>query len=282
MTFSYKHNGLEESHPKARLASIVLTPWRHRGFIFDLARRDILGKYRGSVMGLTWSIVQPLLMLAIYTVVFGTFLKSKWPGADNSFQFAVVLFAGLILFNFFAECLNRAPTLITSNTNLVTKIVFPLEILPWVTVASAGFHFLASLAVWAVFALFIYGVLHWTIVFLPLVVLPLVLVSAGVCWFVGATGVYVRDLGYITSLLTTILLFLSPVFYALDGLPPTFRMLVLMNPLTFIVEQARAVMIAGVLPDFGGLAIYGACSLAFAWLGLAWFQKTREGFADVI
>lgn len=282
MTFSYKRNGLDESHSPMTLASLVSTPWCHRGLIYELAKRDVLGRYRGSVMGLTWSIVQPLLMLAIYTVVFGTFLQSKWPGTENSFQFAVVLFAGLILFNFFAECLNRAPTIVTSNANFVTKIVFPLEILPWVTVASAGFHFLTSLAVWAGFALAIYGTLHWTMVFLPIVILPLVGVAIGLCWFIGATGVYLRDLGYVTGLLTTILLFLSPVFYAIKGLPPEFRALVLLNPLTFIVEQARAVMIEGALPDLAGLLAYGGCSLLVAWAGLAWFQKTREGFADVL
>lgn len=282
MTFSYRRNGLQEAHASTNPALLVTAPWRHRGLIYELAKRDVLGRYRGSVMGLAWSVAQPLLMLAIYTTVFGTFLKAKWPGTQNSLQFAVVLFAGLIIFNFFAECLNRAPTLVTSNANYVTKLVFPLEILPWVTIASAGFHFLTSLAVWIAFALAIYGGVGWTIVLLPIVLAPLVAVAVGLCWFIGATGVYLRDLGYVTGLLTTILLFLSPVFYAVDGLPPEFRALVLLNPLTFIVEQARAVMIDARLPDFGGLLAYGGCSLLVAWAGLAWFQKTREGFADVL
>ncbi|REE22551.1 lipopolysaccharide transport system permease protein [Paraburkholderia sp. BL27I4N3] len=282
MSFTYKHDGREESHPRAHFRDLFLLPWQQRQLIVALTRRDILSRYRGSVMGLAWSIVQPLIMLAMYTVVFGTLLRSRWPGTDNSFQFAVILFVGLILFNFFAECLNRAPTIITTNANYVTKVVFPLEILPWITVASAAFHFLTSFAVWVVFALCVYGKLQWTIVFLPALFMPLAFVGVGVGWLFAATGVYVRDLTYVTTLLSSLLMFLSPVFYALDTLTPAFRALILLNPLTFIIEQARAVMIAGALPDFGGIAIYLSCSIGFAWICLAWFQKTREGFADVV
>lgn len=233
-------------------------------------------------MGLAWSIVQPLIMLAMYTVVFGTLLKSRWPGTTDSFQFAVILFAGLMIFNFFAECLNKSPTIITSNANYVTKVVFPLEILPWISVASAAFHLLMSFGVWALFALCVYRQIHWTVVFLPIVLIPLAFVTAGMGWLFAATGVYIRDLTYVTGLLSSMLMFLSPVFYSLDTLTPKFRALILANPLTFIVEQARAVMINGDMPNFVGIGIYMLCSIVFAWLCLAWFQKTREGFADVL
>ncbi|SAK76074.1 ABC-2 type transporter [Caballeronia hypogeia] len=221
-------------------------------------------------------------MLAMYTVVFGTLLKSRWPGTTDSFQFAVILFAGLMFFNFFAECLTKAPTVITSNANYVTKVIFPIEVLPWITVGSAAFHLLMSLVVWAAFALCVYQQICWTVIFLPIIVIPLAFVSVGVGWLFAATGVYIRDLTYVTGLLSSMLMFLSPVFYSIDTLSPAFRALILANPLTFIVEQARAVMIAGALPDFGGIGVYMLCSVVFAWLCLAWFQKTREGFADVL
>jgi lipopolysaccharide transport system permease protein len=282
MSVTYRHDGRDEGRKRAHFSTLFAVPWRHRRLIYELTKRDILGRYRGSVMGLAWSIVQPLIMLAMYTVVFGTLLKSRWPGTTDSFQFAVILFSGLMLFNFFAECLNRAPTIITSNPNYVTKLIFPLEILPWISVASAAFHLLMSLVVWVAFALYVYGRIHWTIVFLPVVFIPLAMVSAGVGWLFAATGVYIRDLTYVTGLLSSMLMFLSPIFYSLDNLSPGFRTLILANPLTFIVEQTRVVLVNGNLPDFQGIALYMVGSVIFAWLCLAWFQKAREGFADVL
>lgn len=261
---------------------VLSIPWLYRSLLFQLIRRDVVGRYRGSAMGVLWSFAHPLLMLAVYTTVFGTFLKSRWAGSDNSWDFSIILFVGLIVFNFFAECVNRAPGLIIANTNYVKKIIFPLEIFPWVVVGSALFHAVVSLLVWTVFYIVMYGFLHWTLIFLPCIFLPLLLIVVGMSWFLSATGVYLRDLSHITSIVTTVLMFLSPIFYATSTLPVEFRTFLLANPLTFIVEQCRAVMIRGDLPNFLGLAIYSGISLSVAWLGLVWFQKTREGFADVL
>ncbi len=233
-------------------------------------------------MGLLWSFVQPLLMLAIYTVVFGYFLKARWAGTSSSLEFSLVLFSGLILFNFLTECLSRAPAIILANPNYVRKIVFPLEILPWVTVGAALFHTSLSLVAWMVFDLLVHHSLHWTLIYLPLLLFPLMLVAVGLCWFLSATGVYIRDVGQVVGLVVQALMFLSPLFYPVKDVPPRFQKILMANPLSFVIEQARRIMVQGQSPDFRGLAVYWLASAAVAWLGYMWFQHARDGFADVL
>ncbi|MGU8077139.1 ABC transporter permease [Burkholderia pyrrocinia] len=278
---SYLKSGTEFKH-RAALGSVLLAWFTHRDLLLQLVRRDIAGRYRGSLFGTIWAFVNPLLMLSVYTVVFGVFLLTRWPGTSNSLQFSVVLFAGLIVFNGVAECLNRAPMLIASHVNYVKKVVFPLELLPWMIVGTSLFHAGISLVVWIAFSAFVYGTIHWTLIFLPLIFVPLTFMMVGIGWIVSSLGVYLRDLGQVIGVLTSITMFLSPIFYAIESLPKPFQALLRMNPLTFIIEQARRVMIDGAMPDFGMLAIFTLASVAFAWLALAWFQRARDGFADVL
>ncbi|USX11020.1 ABC transporter permease [Paraburkholderia fungorum] len=278
---SFIKNGAEFKH-RAALGKVVLELFTHRHLLFQLVRRDIAGRYRGSLFGIIWAFLNPLLMLSVYTVVFGMFLHARWSGTSNSLQFSVVLFAGLIVFNFFAECLNRAPMLISGHVNYVKKVMFPLELLPWMIVGTSLFHAGISLVVWTVFSAFVYGTVHWTLIFLPLIFVPLTFMVVGVCWIISSLGVYLRDIGQIIGVLTSIVMFLCPIFYAIESLPKPFQALLLLNPLTFIIQQARSVMIDGAMPDFRALAIYTVASVVFAWLSLAWFQRAREGFADVL
>jgi lipopolysaccharide transport system permease protein len=274
-------NGAEFRH-RAALSTVLLDPLNHRQLLLQLVRRDIAGRYRGSMFGTIWAFLNPLLMLSLYTVVFGIFLHARWVGASNSLQFSVVLFAGLIVFNFFSECLNRAPMLISGHVNYVKKVAFPLELLPWMTVGTALFHAAVSLVVWVVFSAFVYGTVHWTLIFVPLIFVPLIFMMVGVSWIISSLGVYVRDIGQIIGVVTSVVMFLCPVFYAIESLPRPFQALLLVNPLTLIIQEARKVMIVGSLPDFGTLAIYTLASIVFAWLSLAWFQRARDGFADVL
>ena len=258
--------------------------WRNRGLIWQLTRRQVVGRYRGSVMGLAWSFFNPILMLLVFTFVFSVVFKARWGiGADETkTDFALILFVGLIIHGLFSDCVNSAPGLILSNVNYVKKVVFPLEILPWVAMGSALFHALVSLAVWAVFYLLVYAGFKWTAVFFPVVILPLVLATMGVAWMLTSLGVFVRDITQVIGILTTVLLFLSPIFYPVSALPQQYQTLLHLNPLTFMIEESRAVLIWGRMPDWTGWAIYFAVSLAIAWIGFWWFQKTRKGFADVI
>jgi lipopolysaccharide transport system permease protein len=245
--------------------------------------RETVSRYRGSALGLIWSFFIPVLMLAIYTFVFSYIFKARWRvGTDSKTEFALVLFAGLMLFNMFADCINRAPLQIISNANLVKKVVFPLEILSIVTVAAAMFQMVVSLVVWLLFYLVVFGIPPVTALLLPLIVFPLVLLTIGMTWFLAALGVYLRDVAQITGVLTTTLMFLTPIFFPASAVPKQFQVLFLINPLASIVEQARDVLIWGKVPDLGLYGYLLVVSAVVAWLGFACFQKTRGGFSDVL
>lgn len=258
--------------------------WRNRQLIAQMTKREVLGRYRGSVMGLTWSFFNPVLMLVVYTFVFSVVFKARWGvgGEESRVDFAIVLFVGMIVHGLFAECVNRAPSLILSNVNYVKKVIFPLEILPIIAMGSALFHTIVSLVVLLCAILLLGSGVSWTILLFPIVIFPLLLATMGLAWFLAALGVYMRDIGQITGMATTVLMFLSPVFYPLSALPEKYQVWLQLNPLTFVIEEARRVMVFGQLPNFAGWAIYLIASSLIAWMGFAWFQKTRKGFADVL
>lgn len=265
-------------------AALVASVWRERHLIAQFVRRDVISRYQGSLLGVAWSLFQPIAMLIVYTFVFSVIFKAKWnlAGEQGRGEFAIILFAGLIVHAVIAETITRAPGLIPANANLVKKVVFPLEILVIVTFLTATFHALVSFVV-LVLALVVTGMgVSWTIIFAPLVYLPFSLVALGFGWFLASIGAYVRDIGQVVGILSSILLFLAPVFYPITFIPERYRDWFLLNPITFVVEQMRDIAIFGRLPDFAGLAAYGGVALAICWLGFAWFQKTRRGFADVL
>jgi len=235
-------------------------------------------------MGLAWSFFHPLFMLSVYTFVFSVVFKAKWGVEDDGGQatFAVILFVGMIVHGLLAEVLNRTPSLIIQNTNYVKRVIFPLEILPLTSLISALFHAFISVAVLMPAILILQGQLHWTILLLPVVFLPLIVLALGLAWIMAAIGVYIRDLDQAMGVFTTILLFVSPVFFPLSAIPAEFQAYVLLNPLTFIIEQSRAVLLFGHLPDVTGLLIYLIVSFLVMWLGFVLFQKLRKGFADVL
>lgn len=264
-------------------AEMFASLWRNRSLIGVSTRREVLGRYRGSAFGLLWSFFNPLFMLAVYTVVFSVVFKARWnTGSDSKTEFALVLFAGLIVFNLFSECISRAPGIILGNANYVKKVVFPLEILPVVTLLSALFHGLISLGVWLLAYLVFFGLPHATVLYLPLVIVPLFLLIMGLSWALSSLGVYLRDVSQFIGIVTTVLMFLSPIFYPASALPENYRRLLYLNPLTAVIEQTRDVLFWGKNPDFSMLSIYWLVSALVAWLGFAWFQKTRKGFADVL
>lgn len=251
-----------------------------------MTKREVIGRYRGSVMGILWSFLNPLLMLTVYTFVFSTVFKARWgsggDGSESQIDFAVVLFSGMIVYGIFAECINRAPSLVLSNVSYVKKVVFPLEILTWTALGSALFHALVSLVVLVCAMLIFAKPLSLTVFLLPLVLLPLVLITLGLAWFLSAAGVYVRDIAQTTGIFTTVLMFLSPVFYPLSALPEKYQGLLMLNPLAFVIEQGRQVLIWGKPMDFEGWGLQFGASLLVAWGGFWWFQRARKGFADVL
>lgn len=249
----------------------------------EMTQRDIKGRYRGASFGLLWSLISPFLMLCVYTLAFGYVLKSRWPGASGDiFEFAMILFIGLIVHGFFAECISRSPNLIVGNSNLVKRIIFPLQLLPWTAVLSALFHLVANTLVYFVISTILLHQAHWTIILLPVVVIPLVMFAVGVCWFLAALGVFLRDVGQVMGVISTALLFLSSAIIPVSTLPEQYQLVFKLNPLTFIIDQAREVAFWGRLPDWTGLGLYALGALVVMYLGFAFFEKTRRGFADVL
>lgn len=252
-----------------------------------LVQREVVGRYRGSAFGLLWSLLTPLFMLTIYTFVFGVVMKAKWsiPGAEarehSTAEFAVILFSGLLVFQFFAEVVGAAPGRILSNANYVKKVVFPIEILPVVSVGVALFHAGVSLLVLLLFSAFIFG-LPATLPLVLVVFVPLVLLTLGLGWFLAAIGVYLRDIGQIIGPIMTALMFLSPIFFPRTALPDWLQPWMFLNPLTVPVEAFRDVVIFGRAPDWIALGIYTVVAAMIAVLGYLFFQKTRRGFADVL
>lgn len=258
--------------------------WRHKTLIWQLLRRDIYSRYRGSVLGLLWSLGTPLIMLAIYTFVFQYVFKSRWndTAGETTLSFAIVLFLGLTIHAVLGEILTKSPLLITGNQNFVKKIVFPLELLSWVTLLGAIFTFLISFGLLLIFILVELQRIPLTALLLPLIILPYLLLLLGISWFLAALGVYLRDIQQITGTLATLLLFLSPIFYSVNILPENLQTLIFLNPLSYVVESARAILIYGKLPDFIGLAIYTLVAVLVAATGYSFFRKVRPGFADVL
>lgn len=256
----------------------------NRYLIWQLGKRQISGRYRGSFLGILWSFINPLLLLGVYAFVFGFVFKAKFAGSlsDNNLDFAIILFTGLIIHQFFAECLSKAPDLIVSNANYVKKIIFPLEVLPWSIMISALFHLIISFLVLLLFYFCVYFSFHWTLIFFPIVLLPLIIITMGITWFLSASGVFVRDMSQFIGFTITIALFLSPTFYPITSLPLPLRYALYANPISFIIIQFRQVVLNGQMPDWYGLIIYSVIAIAIALLGLGWFQKVRSVFADTI
>ena len=263
--------------------SLARSLWARRELILQLTKREILGRYRGSYLGLAWSFLTPLLMLTIFTLVFGVIFQARW-GLENEsrFHFALVLFCGLIVFNLFSECVTRAPGLIVNQPQYVKKIRFPLEVLPVVVFLSSGVHAAVSLLVLLLGLWIGVGILNWTVVWVPLVLLPLAMLCLGLSWWLASMGVYFRDIGQVMGVATMAVLFLSPIFYPASAIPEWLQPFYDLNPLTLIIGNARATVIWGQAPNWPHLFAGMAGNFLLALLGYAWFQRTRKGFADVL
>jgi lipopolysaccharide transport system permease protein len=271
-------------HPWS-FSSLFISSWKNRRLVFQMAKREIQARYKTSAGGFAWSLISPILLLTVYTFVFSEVFKTRWNSADlneSKMLFALVLFVGLTIFSMFSEMINRAPTLITSNLNYVKKVVFPLEILPTVSLFVASFNAFVSLSILIVASAIFLGKLEWTALLLPLVWMPFLITLQGLSWMLSALGVYVRDLTQVVGSITMIFMFLSPVFYPVAAVPESFRPFLLANPLTVVIEHTRAVLIWGKVPNWSELGIYLVASLAILWIGYFFFQKTRKGFADVL
>jgi lipopolysaccharide transport system permease protein len=271
------------SHTLHHLLS-YLFPWRYASLIGQFARREIDARYRQSLLGAVWAFVTPLLMLGVYTLVFRFVFKLRWgsAGDESDLTFALRLFAGLAVFNFFAECVNRAPRLILDQPHLVKKVIFPLEILPWISAVAALANLAVSLLLLLLFGAWDQGGLPPSALALPLVLLPLLPLCLGLGWLLAAVGTYVRDVGQVLGMLVSLLMFLSPVFFPVEALPAALRPWMFLNPLALPITQTRQVLLDGQWPDGSALLLHFLVCCLLALLGAVFFRAARKGFADVV
>ncbi|MBU5349342.1 ABC transporter permease [Paenibacillus lautus] len=256
---------------------------KHRELLFQLTKREIATRYKGSYLGLFWFIVQPLLMLVVYTFVFSVVFKARWGATEaNNLEYSLILFSGITTYNLFSDIISRAPNLITSNTNYVKKVVFPLELLPLVTLLSSLFFSSISYVILLVFIFIMNGGLNWTTVMLPIIILPLCFLSLGLSWIVSSLGVFFRDINHLVGVLLTALMFLSPVFYPVESVPENMRIIYSFNPLSYVIEEVRNILLVGTFPHIGQTILGLLISITILVIGYKWFVKTKRGFSDVL
>lgn len=275
---------VREWMPDRMLRSLL----RRRDLTRQLAWRAFTSRYKGSWLGLGWSLLYPLLLLAIYTLVFGFIFGGRWARMSerDPVEYALALFCGLVPFTFFSECVTRAPGIVVAVPNYVKKVVFPLEVLPVAEVLAALAHMAISLGLLvAGTAVFLGpGRLDWTLALLPLAVVPLVALVLGLTWFLASLGVFVRDIGPTVILLSQAMLFLTPVFYEIDNpqIPGPMRQAMRLNPLAPIVESFRRAVLWGEAPPWAALGAAWAVAAVVLVAGYAWFLKSRRAFSDVL
>lgn len=266
-------------HPLA----FLLAGWKHRSLIRRLAARKIQSQYRGSVLGLLWAVLHPLLMLSVYTFVFSVILRARWIlSSGSNAQYALYVFSGMIVFTVFAKCVNEAPTLVASHQTYIKQVVFPAEVLAWVSVMASLFDFLVSSILLMGFYLLMLGPPPLTALLLPLVLCPALLLTLGAVWLLASLGVFLKDIAQVVGVSTTALLFLSPVFYPVTGIPDTLRPYYYLNPFVGILEMLRGSLFHGTPPDWSLLGVLTGAAWLSAWLGYSWFIKTKGSFADVL
>jgi len=262
------------------IKSKILNLWN---IIYQFTKREAIAKYKGSYLGFAWTFITPLIMLIVYTFVFGQIFQSKWQvNSSNPMEFSLILFCGLTVYNIFSETISRAPQLIITNVNYVKKVVFPLEIFPFVSLGSALVNGTVNFILLLIFQLLITGKLYWTLVLFPIVLLPLLIMIIGISWFLSSLGVFLRDIGYVITISIQALMLLSPIFYPSTSVPDQFQWFFQINPIAYFVEAARAVVLFGEIPQIITYLKFLLSAILISFLGYWWFRRTKSGFSDVL
>lgn len=250
--------------------------------VLELTKREIQAKYRGTYVGIVWAFLAPMLMAALFTLFFAEVFKARWEQFPSSLSFGIAIYSGLLIHGFVIDVLSRAVLCVISHSHLVRKLVFPVQVLPVVVVLSAAFHLTIGLIPLIVMSFWSGAQVSWQVLLLPLTLVPLLVLSLGLAWLGASLGVYLRDITQAMPFIGNALLFLSPIFYARSALPEAFQPLMLLNPITLIVEAIRDIVMKQLAPDFWALSIYLIIAFMIAGLGYAAFQALKRGFIDVL
>ena len=264
-----------------RHLSDALLPSRHTYLIWQMAKREVLGRYKGSALGIGWSLLYPLLLLATYTFVFRLIFKARWPGVDDHpGNFALNIFCGLVLFNLFSELVGRAPRLVVDQPNLVKRVIFPLEVLPWVGALGAYFHAGLSMLVLLAGALLIQNSLPPSALAAPVIMLAMLPMLLSIGWLLAGFGVFLRDIGQMIPPVLNVMVFLTPVLYPASALPKGVQDWLVYNPLTLPIELLRSSLLMGQWPNWTDLVIYTCTWTLIASFAVFTFWRLRPAFAD--
>lgn len=260
----------------------MLGLWRLRHLTAIMVRRDLLGRYKGSMMGFFWTIINPLGHLLLYTFVFSIILRVKFNNDPSTGSFALYLMTGLLPWTALSESLSRATSCVLEQENLVKRVVFPLEVLPFAVAISSMISQCVGLVLLIGMSTILTGTIHPTILYLPLIMLSQMILIAGINWFLASLGVYLQDLKHVMSLATSIWMYATPVVYPISQFPPKLQWLLWVNPMAGIVTDYRRIMLQGIQPDWNMYAAYTSIAVIIWFGGYYFFSKIKRSFADVV
>lgn len=266
--------------PLWRAGAALVT--EHPGLIKSLVRRELTNRYKGSLGGLSWSIITPAVMIGIFTLIFSGIFQARFGKTGGHFNFAVYLFCGMLPWIAFSDGIQRATTVLTENVNLIKRVVFPVEALPVNVVLAAVVQQLLGTVVLLVAAFALDRTLHPTALLLPLLLIPQLVVTLGLAWLMASLGVFLRDMAQFNQLLFMAWMYLTPIFYPEEQIPGSYRWLVKFNPMAPLIRSYRRILLEGEMPDWSGLAFTLAFALLCFLFGYWWFERTKKAFADVI
>ena len=250
--------------------------------MISLARRELAARYKGSVLGIVWAVLTPIVMIAIFTFIFAGIFKARFGASNSQWDYALYLFCGLLPWNAFQESLQISSTTIVAHANLVKRVVFPLETLPVSqSIAMLANQMFGTVAL-LIAAMIIRHELHLTVLLLPILLIPQLIATLGAAWLLASLGVFMRDIVQGLSLVLMAWMYLTPIIYPASLVPERYRRLIDLNPFTSLVRNYRYLLLDGAGPDWGGLAYFSGFALALFIFGYWWFAKTRKNFADVI
>jgi lipopolysaccharide transport system permease protein len=255
---------------------------RRFDLIVSLTKHELAARYRGSVLGIVWAVLTPIVMIAIFTIIFAGIFKARFGASSSQWDYALYLFCGLLPWNAFQESLQLSSSTIVAHSNLVKRVVFPLETLPVsLSLAAVANQMFGTVAL-VIAAIIFRGQMHATLVFLPLLVIPQLIATFGAAWLLASLGVFVRDIVQGITLLLMAWMYLTPIIYPETLVPPRYIGIINLNPFTPLVRNYRRIILEGSLPDWQGLAYFSVFAIASFLFGYWWFARTRKNFADVI
>jgi lipopolysaccharide transport system permease protein len=255
---------------------------RRSELILSFAKRELMSRYKGSVLGIVWAVVTPVVTIAIFTFIFAGLFGARFGPTGSHWDYALYIFCGLLPWTMFQESVQQSATTIVANANLVKRVVFPLETLPAAQTLSALGTELFGIVALLIAAVAIQRELHPTILWLPVLLIPQLLAAFGAAWLVASLGVFLRDIAQGTALLLMAWMFLTPIIYPESIVPERYRPFIEANPFTALVRSYRRILLEGVTPDWPGLAYFTVFALLLFVFGYWWFARSRKNFADVI